>query len=366
MHFIVVFLALGAIPSVIAHATPSPPPSWHTPDQGSAILSNFSFDSGETLESLKIHYQTLGKLKVHPDGTTNAILILHGTTESSTQLLTASFADTLFNPGQLLDTRKYHIILPDSIGHGNSSKPSNTGLRATFPPYQYNDMIRAHHALLTQHLGIAHTRLILGVSMGGMHTWMMGEAYPDFSDALMPIASTPVQISGYKRLWRKFVIKMITSDPAWHGGAYVEQPLVSLAGALSLVQTMLSGLVSFSMQYTTRDGTDKFAEALLLRVKDFDANDFVYAWNSSHFYDPEPGLGLITAPLTAFNTADDLMNVAELGTLERAVEVQMRKGLGKAVVVPTSNETFGHGSYIKAKLWEHELRLLLAKTDTHH
>jgi homoserine O-acetyltransferase len=352
--------ALSVVPSIVAHTRRNS--SWLTPDQGTAVLSNFTFDSGETLQELNIHYQTLGNLKVHPDGTTNTVLVLHGTTESSNQFLNPDFAHVLFNPGQLLDTQKYHIVLPDSIGHGNSSKPSNTGLRASFPRYQYSDMIRAHHRLLTQHLGTNHTRLILGVSMGGMHAWMMGESYPDFADTLMPTASLPVQIAGHNRLWRKFVIEIVRSDPSWYGGNYVAQPLVGLASALSLVQTMSAGLVSFSSKYTTRDATDKFAETVLFRVPAYDANDFLYAWNSSHLYDPEPGLGLIEAPLTAVNTADDLMNPAELGILERTVERQMRRGLGKAVVVPASNETFGHGSYIKAKLWERELELFLGKT----
>jgi homoserine O-acetyltransferase len=265
---------------------------------GTAVLSNFTFDSGETLQELNIHYQTLGKLKVHADGTNNAVLVLHGTTESSNQFL---------NP-----TSQACSSIPD----------------ASFPRYQYSDMIRAHRRLLTQHLGINHTRLILGVSMGGMYVCMMGESYPDFADALMPIASLPVQVAGHNRLWRKFVIEIVRSDPSWYEGNYVAQPLVGLASALSLVQTMFAGLVSFSSKYTTRDATDKFADALLLRVPAYDANDFLYAWNSSHLYDPEPGLGLISAPLTAVNTADDLMNPAELRILERTVEHQMRRGFG--------------------------------------
>ncbi|KAF2256067.1 homoserine acetyltransferase, partial [Trematosphaeria pertusa] len=334
--------------------------SWPTPDHDSFVISDFAFDSGEILNELELHYQTLGELKVNPDGTNNAVLILHGTTGSSEQFFNDDFAGALFNPNQALDAQKYFIVLPDSIGHGNSSKPSNTGLHARFPSYQYADMVRAHHRLLTEHLGVNHTRLVLGVSMGGMHTWMMGEMYPDFMDALMPIACLPAQIAGQNRLWRKFIIELIRSDAAWNGGDYQNQPLVSLAGALSLVQTMFSSPVSYQAQYPTRDAMDQFVDELLPHVPDYDANDQLYAWNSSHLYNPEPDLGLIKAPLTAVNTADDMMNPPELGILEQAVERKMRRGVGKAIVLPVSDGTIGHGSYIKAKLWEDELALLLS------
>jgi homoserine O-acetyltransferase len=363
MKFITVFLlALGAMRPIIAKESPTP--TWLTPDSGSFVISDFAFESGEILDELEIHYQTLGELKIHPDGTNNAVLILHGSTRSSEQFLNDDFAGVLFNPGQALDAQKYFIVLPDNIGHGNSSKPSNTGLRARFPSYQYADMVHADHRLLTEHLGINHTRLVLGVSMGGMHTWMMGELYPDFMDALMPIACLPTEIAGQNRLWRKFIIELIRSDPVWNGGNYTNQPLVGLAGALALSQTMFSAPVSYLAQYPTRDAMDQFVDDFIPHVSDFDANDQLYAWNSSHLYNPEPDLGLIKAPLTAVNTADDMMNPSDLRLLEHAVERQMRRGLGKAVVLPISKETIGHGSYIKAKLWEDELELLLSETET--
>lgn len=354
------FLALGAMRPAFAQNYSTQ--TWPTPNRGRFIINDFGFDSGEVLEKLEIHYQTLGKLKTNPDGTNNAVLIMHGTTGSSEQFLIPDFAGELFNPGQVLDARKYFIILPDGIGHGNSSKPSNTGLRAKFPSYQYSDMVRADHRLLTEHLRVNHTRLVLGVSMGGMHAWMMGELYPTFMDASMTLACLPVQIAGHNRLWRKFIIEMILSDPAWEEGNYQSQPLVSLAGSLSLLQTMSSGPSDYQVQYPTRDAMDEFVDELLPHVSDFDANDVLYAWNSSFTYNPEPDLGLIQAPLTAVNTADDLMNPPELEILEHAVQRQMRRGVGKAVIVPRSNETVGHASYIKATLWKDELQLLLSQT----
>ncbi|KAK3389654.1 Alpha/Beta hydrolase protein [Podospora didyma] len=348
-----------------ATATLAQQKNWPTPTHGDFTISNFTFDSGQVLNNLKIHYQTLGKLQVHPDGTTNAVLILHGTTGSSGQFLNPDFAGVLFNPGQVLDTKKYFIIMPDGIGHGNSSKPSTSGLRASFPGYQYSDMTRATYRLLTEHLRVKHTRLVMGVSMGGMHTWTMGTQYPSLSDALMPIACLPTQISGQNRLWRKFIIELIRSDPAWNSGDYTAQPIASLGGALFLVQTMFSSPLYYQSQYPTRDAMDRYVDQLLPHIAEYDANDLLYAWNASHTYDPtEEGLGKIKARgLTAVNTADDMINPPELGVLERVVGSLELRGLGaKAVVVPESSETVGHGSYIKAKLWVDELQLLLAKT----
>ncbi|KAF2265865.1 hypothetical protein CC78DRAFT_531983 [Lojkania enalia] len=223
-------------------------------------------------------------------------------------------------------------------------------------------MVRADYRLLTEHLGVNHMRLVMGVSMGGMHSWVMGEMYPDFMDALMPIACLPVEIAGQNRLWRKFITELISSDPAWNGGDYEGQPITALSGALSLVQTMFSAPVDYQTLYPTRAAMDQFVEELLPHVSEYDANDQLFAWNSSYSYNPEPSLHLIQASLTAVNTADDLMNPPELGILEHAIQHKMRPGLGKAVVVPLSNETIGHGSYIKAKLWEDELQMLLSRT----
>ena len=340
---------------------------WPAPTAGEFVISNFTFDSGERIDELELHYKTFGELEVREDGATNAVLIMHGSSLSSEQLLSEEFAGALFNPGQILDAKKYFLILPDSIGHGNSSSPRNTGLRANFPSYQYSDMIRADYRLLTEHLGVNHTRLIMGVSMGGMHTWMMGEQYPEFMDALMPVACLPAQITGHNRLWRKMFIDLIRNDPSWNDGEYETQPLTSLFGAMSLLQVMFEGPLHLDAEYPTRAAIDEYYEemkaGLLAHADDYDVNNQIFAWNASYTYDPEAKLGLIKAPLTAVNTADDLMNPPELRILERAVQEQMAEGVGKAVVVPTSNETYGHLSYIKAALWNDELEQLLSKTD---
>ena len=330
------------------------------------MIQNFTFDSGETLDELELHYKTLGVLKVFDNGSTNAVHIMHGSTAEGGQFLNEDFAGVLFNSGQVLDAEKYFIILRDGIGHGNSSNPRNTGLRAKFPSYQYSDMVRADHRLLTEGLGVNHTRLTMGVSMGGMHTFLWGEMFPDFADALMPIASLPVQIAGHNRLWRKMLVEIIRNDPGWQQGEHETQPLVSFTGAISLIQVMLQGQAYMQAEYPTRAAVDKwFGEQykhLLENADEYDVNSQLYAWNASYTYDAEPNLASIKVPLTAVNTADDLMNPPELRILERTVRGQMVKGLGKAVVIPTSNKTIGHGSYILAELWKDELEQLLYKT----
>ncbi|KAK5163910.1 uncharacterized protein LTR77_010305 [Saxophila tyrrhenica] len=350
----------------LVHAQEEEKISWPEPHPGNYTISNFNFDQGRQLDKLVLAYQTIGELKIEDDGTTNAVLLLHGSDAESGQFLVDSFAGTLFNPGQVLDAEKYFLIMRDGIGHGLSSNPRNTGLHASFPSYQYSDMIRADHRLLTEHFGINHARLIMGVSMGGMHSWMWGEEYPDFMDALMPIASQPVQIGGHNRMWRRLMMEVIQRDPNWEGGDYKKQPMGSLLGALSILQTMLQGPLSMAEEYPTRDAADAFVDGLLDLLAEnpnaFDVNSLLYAYNASYTYDPESRLKSIKAPLTAVNTDDDLMNPPQLGTIERAVQDQMVEGLGRAVVVPTSNETFGHGSYIDANLWKAELMQLLERS----
>jgi homoserine O-acetyltransferase len=338
-----------------------------TPNPGLFSISNFTFASGETLETLDIHYKTLGKLRIFEDGRTNAVHIMHGSTGQGAQLLDKAFANALFQKGQLLDAEKYYIILRDGIGHGNSSGPRNTGLHAKFPKYNYHDMLEADHRLLTEHLGVNHARLVMGVSMGGMQTWMWGEMYPHFMDALMPIACLPVEIAGHNRLWRKTFIELIRLDPEYLDGEYETQPLMGLLGAMGISQVMFEGQEHMQREYPTRAAVDSFFEqgfaSVLANADAFDVNDMMYAYNSSWDYNPEPDLRNIRVPLTAVNTADDLMNPPQLGVLEKAVEDGMRRGLGKAVVVPASNETYGHGSYIKASLWADELEKLLDATE---
>ena len=337
--------------------------SWPKPKHGFYNIENFKFDSGETLPDLEIHYQTLGKLKVNEDGSNNAVVILHSTTLSSEQFFSDEFAAVLFNKGQILDAEKYFIIMRDGIGHGNSSKPSNSGLKAAFPKYQYSDMVRADHQLFTEHFGLNRTRLTLGVSMGGMHIWMQGAEYPGFSDALMPIASSPVEIAGHNRLFRKFITEIITLDPAYKAGNYTSQPVGGLGGSLMIQLTMLSSPAYYQRDFPTREAMDKFVdEAYIPRLEEYDANDQMYAWNASVTYDPKDGLKKIRVPLTAVNTADDWMNPPELKLLEDGVLQDMKPGYGKAVILPASNETTGHDSYIKAELWKDELEKLLARS----
>jgi len=319
--------------------------------EGDYVLEDFKFASGETLPELRIHYRTLGK----SDGR-NAVLILHGTTGSGAQFLTDAFAGVLFGPGQLLDAEKYFIILPDSIGHGKSSKPSD-GRRAKFPRYTYDDMVEAQYRLLKEKLGVTHLRLVMGTSMGGMHTWLWGEQHPAFMDALMPLASLPVQIAGRNRVMRKMILDGIRKDPAWKGGDYEAQPREGLLAAMDVILLMTSAPLPWQAQAPTRDAADKFyEETLQKRLAAADANDVLYAFDASRDYDPRPKLVAIEAPLVAVNSADDLINPPELGILEREIQRVRR---GKAVILPITPETRGHGTHSLPAVWKQHLADLL-------
>ncbi|KAI1142004.1 alpha/beta-hydrolase [Hypoxylon sp. FL0543] len=342
---------------------------WPTPSHGDYTITNFTFRTGETLPELHLHYQTLGTLHTTTSDegrtTTNAVLIMHGTGGSSDNFLNDDFAGQLFNAGQPLDASRYFIILRDGIGHGRSSKPSSTGLRARFPRYTYEDMVRADHQLLTEHLGVARLRLALGTSMGGMHTWLLGGTYPRFADALMPLASLPAPITGRNRMWRKMIIDAIRTDPRYRDGEYAvgEPPLAGLTTAASIMLLMVSAPLRLQREGPTRDAADRWLEdQIATRVRGMDANDLVYALEASREYDPRPGLSRINVPLTAVNSADDQVNPPELGTLEREISSGMKEGLGKAVVLPISEDTRGHGSHTIAVLWKKYLEELLDKT----
>ncbi len=331
-----------------------------TPTEGDYTIRDFKFQSGETLPELRIHYRTLGKPEKTAEGkTTNAVLIMHGTTGSGAQFIRPEFAGELFGKDQPLDATKFFIVLPDGIGHGKSSKPSD-GMHAKFPRYGYLDMIEAQYRLLTEGLGVNHARLIMGTSMGGMHTWLWGELHPDFVDALMPLASLPTQISGRNRAWRRIVIDAIRNDPAWNGGEYKTQP-PSLRAAAEMLWFMSSNPVSRQKEAPTLAKTDevlnKFVEQI---VKADDANDVLYAVEASHDYDPGPNLEKISAPLLAINSADDLINPPELGILEHEIK---RVPHGRAMVIPFSDNTRGHGSHTIAALWRDELITLLQETE---
>ena len=330
------------------------------PTEGDHTIRDFKFASGETLPGLRLHYRMLGKPEKDAQGkTTNAVLIMHGSTGSGAQFIRPEFAGELFGKDQPLDATKFFIVLPDGIGHGKSSKPSD-GMHAKFPHYGYLDMIEAQYRLLTEGLGVNHARLVMGTSMGGMHTWLWGELHPDFMDALMPLASLPTQISGRNRAWRRIIIDSIRNDPAWNGGEYKTQP-PSLRTAAEILWFMSSNPVLRQKEAPTLakadEVLDKFVEGI---VKTDDANDVLYALEASRDYDPGPNLEKILAPLLAINSADDLINPPELGILEREIK---RESRGRAIVIPLSDKTRGHGSHTIAALWKNELAKLLKETE---
>jgi homoserine O-acetyltransferase/O-succinyltransferase len=347
-------LLFSILTTSFASAADYPPPT-----EGDYTIRDFKFASGETLPELRLHYRTLGKPEKDAQGkTTNAVLVIHGTTGSGAQFIRPEFAGELFGKDQPLDATKFFIVLPDGIGHGKSSKPSD-GMHAKFPRYGYIDMVDADYRLLTQGLGVDHARLVMGTSMGGMHTWLWGELHPDFMDALMPLPSLPTQISGRNRAWRRMVIDAIRNDPAWGGGEYKAQP-PSLRTAAEMLWFMSSNPVLRQKDAPTLAKTDealdKFVEQI---VKTDDANDVLYALEASHDYDPGPNLEKIQAPLLAINSADDLINPPELGILEREIK---RVPHGRAIVIPLSDKTRGHGSHTLAALWKNQLVDLLKET----
>ena len=327
-----------------------------SPTEGDYVIPNFKFSSGGSLPELRIHYRTLGKPERDEKGVVrNAVLITHGTTGSGAQFIRPEFAGELFGPGQPLDATKYFIVLPDGIGHGKSSKPSD-GLQAKFPRYGYHDMIEAQYRLLTDGLGVNHARLVMGTSMGGMHTWLWGELHPDFMDALMPLASQPTQIAGRNRAWRRMVIDAIRNDPGWRGGDYTAQP-PSLRTAAEVLWFMSSNPVIRQKDAPTLAKTDEVLDKFVIDyIKTGDANDVLYAVDASYDYDPAPGLEKIRAPLLAVNTTDDLINPPEIGLLEAGIK---QVPSGRFVIIPLSDQTRGHGSHTIATLWKAQLEDLL-------
>jgi len=330
------------------------------PTESDYTIRDFKFASGETLPELRVHYRTLGKPEKDAQGkTTNAVLIMHGTTGSGAQFIRPEFAGELFGKDQPLDATKFFIVLPDGIGHGKSSKPSD-GMRAKFPRYGYIDMVEADYRLLTEGLGVDHARLVMGTSMGGMHTWLWGELHPDFMDGLMPLASLPIQISGRNRAWRRMVIDAIRNDPAWTEGDYKTQP-PSLRTAAEMLWFMSSNPVLRQKDAPTLAKADEVLDKFVEQIfKTDDANDVLYALEASHDYDPAPNLEKIEAPLLAINFADDLINPPELGILEREIK---RVPHGRAIVVPFSDQTRGHGSHTLAALWKDQLADLLKESE---
>ena len=312
-------------------------------------IANFKFGAGETLPALNLHYRTIGTPQRDASGVVrNAVLILHGTGGSGAGFLSQTFGGELFGAGQLLDATRYFIVLPDGIGHGKSSKPSD-GLRAKFPKYTYDDMVRAQHALLVDGLKVNHLRLVLGTSMGAMHCWVWGEMYPDFVDGLVPLASAPTQIAGRNRVMRTMIMQSITSDPAWKNGDYTEQPRQGLVGALDILMMMTSSPLQWHKTAPTRDAADKwYQDQITSRLKSADANDMLYQYDASRDYDPSPNLEKITAAVLAINSADDVVNPPELGIMERLMPRVKR---GRYVLIPTSDRTRGHGTHSLPAVW---------------
>jgi len=326
--------------------------------EGDFVVRDFRFGDGSALPKLRIHYTTLGRPRRDAAGRVrNAVLILHGTTGSGRGFLAPAFAGELFGPGQPLDTATHYVILPDGIGTGGSSKPSD-GLRARFPRYGYEDMVAAQHRLVTEGLKVDHLLLVMGTSMGGMQTWMWGARYPDFMDALVPLASVPTQIAGRNRMMRAIISDAIRGDPAWRGGEYAAPPR-GLYTALGMLFMMTSSPLQLHAAAPTRDSADAFIGGWLrTRMASTDANDFLYQFEASRDYDPSLDLGRIRAPVLAINSADDLVNPPELGLMERLMP---RVPRGRYVLIPTGPRTRGHGTHSLPALWKPHLVALLAE-----
>jgi homoserine O-acetyltransferase len=321
--------------------------------EGDYVIKNYKFKSGETLPELRIHYRTIGT----PGAP--AVLIMHGTGGAGTQFIREGFGGQLYGPGQLLDSTKHFIVLPDDIGHGKSSKPSD-GLHAKFPHYEYDDMIDTEYRLLTEHLHVTHLRLVMGTSMGGMHTWLWGEAYPDFMDALMPLASLPVEIAGRNRMTRKMAMDAIRNDPEWNNGEYKTQPR-GLITAIYVLMWMGSSPLQYQKNNPTREAADQYlADQTASRLRTTDANDLLYQFDSSRNYNPRPKLEQIKAPLLAINSADDQVNPPELGILEREIK---RVPHGRAIVLPITDETRGHGTHTLPKVWGKYMAEFMRETE---
>jgi homoserine O-acetyltransferase/O-succinyltransferase len=320
------------------------------PKEGSWTARDFRFHTGEVMPELRVHYRTIGEPTGEP------VLILHGTTGSGASMLSPGFAGQLFGPGQTLDAAKYFIVLPDGIGHGKSSKPSD-GMRAKFPRYNYDDMVEAQYRLATEGLGLRHVRLVIGNSMGGMHTWIWGVAHPGFMDALVPMAAQPTEMASRNWMMRRLIIDTIRNDPDWKGGDYVEQPKAFRAANVFFGIATNGGTLAYQKQAPTREAADKLLDKRLAAPFTADANDILYAWDSSRDYNPSAGIERIEAALLAINSADDERNPPETGIMERELK---RVKNAKLYLIPASADTAGHGTTSMAKFWKQQLQEFLA------
>jgi homoserine O-acetyltransferase len=333
--------------------------TYPAPVEGDYVVKNFRFASGETLPELRLHYRTIGTPRKDQSGVIrNAVVLLHGTSGTGANFLVPDFAGQLFEQGQLLDGNTHFIIIPDAIGTGRSSKPSD-GLHAKFPHYDYADIVSAQHALLTGKFGVTHLRLLLGTSMGAMQTWMWAETYPNVSDAFVALASNPVAVAGRNRAYRTMIIDAIRTDPDYNNGEYTRQPR-GLVTAIYL--SMIAGSVplQWQKQYPTGAATDTYVEnQVKAQLATADANDTVYRYDASRSYDPSPKLESITAPFLAINSADDFVNPPELGIMEREIKRVKR---GRYVLIPISDQTRGHQTHSLPIVWKNYLAELMSAT----
>jgi homoserine O-acetyltransferase/O-succinyltransferase len=321
------------------------------PRDGDFVVRDFKFHTGEVMPELRMHYVTIGEPTGQP------VVLLHGTSQSAGSLLTPAFAGELFGPGQPLDAAKYYVIIPHSVGHGKSTKPSN-GLKAKFPRYNYDDMVDAQHRLITEGLGLKHVRLIIGNSMGGMHAWLWGEKYPGFMDALVPMASQPTAMAARNWMMRRLMLETIRNDPEYNNGDYTSQPRsMKIANLLYGIGTN-GGTLAYQKAAPTRELADKFVDDRLAAPFTPDANDYVYAWDSSRDYNPGPGLERIEAPVLVINAADDERNPPETGVTEAALK---RVRNAQLLLIPASTDTRGHGTTAFAKFYKTQLQEFLQK-----
>jgi homoserine O-acetyltransferase len=341
----------NALAPSMAASSPQPTiaPQYPSPREGDWAAPNFRFRSGEIIDRLRLHYTTIGE----PSG--DPVVFLHGTAGSGANFLNPGFAGELFGPAQPLDASRHFIILPDALGAGKSAKPSD-GLRARFPRYDYDDMVQAQYRLLTEGLGVRHARLVIGNSMGGMHTWVWGETYPAFMDGLVPMASIPAAMSGRNWMMRRMLIDAVRKDPGWHGGDYdLQPPLIAAASVFFGIATN-GGTLALQKAASTRAAADRLVDDRLAAPFAPDANDFLYQWDASRDYDPGPDLERIRAPVLAVNSADDERNPPETGILERELA---RLKNARLHLIPASEDTAGHGTVGLAKFWKRELQSFL-------
>ena len=359
-------LALLAASPVVAQPAPTAAQPTDALDyaarltEGDVTLRNFRFRSGETMAELRMHYATLGTPRRDASGRiTNAVMILHGTGGSGRQFLQPQFSTELYGPGQPLDISRYYIILPDNIGHGRSSKPSD-GLRMRFPAYDYGDMVEAQRLMLAE-IGVTRLRLLFGTSMGCMHGFVWAETHPDFARAMMPMACLPTEIAGHNRMWRRMAIEGIRSDPAWNGGDYTTQPVMGLRVAASLLQVAGMNPLRMQVDYPNREAADAYiVERVTRDIGTRDANDLIYQLDASRTYNPLPNLERIRVPMVWINSADDFINPPGYGIAEAAAR---RMPSARYILIPASADTRGHGTHTWGRFWRQELIDLLARTE---